>query len=177
MASRTWRKVRTLWQSNRTMLRSVTALSGLLFQAKGRMDLAFRWQVLWSSLFVVSFFCGLPWGLLGVTSALAITELLVFVPRYWVATRIVCGLELKTILRSLVRHLANCGLMGATVAGFRYLFEQMGVPASVSLFVCVLIGALTYGVTVLWLRPPEIFDFLKVSRLENHRWLPARLRR
>jgi PST family polysaccharide transporter len=61
-------------------LQSIATTSGSIYQALGRTDIMFKWGIFSSIAFTISFIIGLKWGILGVSIAYLIMNLLIVYP-------------------------------------------------------------------------------------------------
>jgi PST family polysaccharide transporter len=73
------------------MIQSITTTTGPIYKAKGRTDLLLLWGLISSSLYVVSFIVGLPFGLRGVAISYLIVVLLLLYPTLAIPFRLVDG--------------------------------------------------------------------------------------
>jgi PST family polysaccharide transporter len=62
------------------LIEPILGTTGWVLISTGRSDKLIRWGVFQAALIVVSFFCGLPWGALGVAIAFAVCKILLLVP-------------------------------------------------------------------------------------------------
>src|SRR5262249_27813876 len=64
------------------MLQSIFTMGGLIYNARGRTDWLLRWGILSSTVYVLSFFIGLRWGILGVAVSYTIAWMLLMYPGF-----------------------------------------------------------------------------------------------
>jgi O-antigen/teichoic acid export membrane protein len=155
------------------MAQSVFTTTGLIYQAKGRADWLLRWGLVSASLYVVSFFAGLPWGIQGVAVSYSIVWTVLMFPGFMIPFRLIelpireFGLQLWPGLK--------CSLLMALIAG-AWLFglERMGIHNSaIQLFSTVVIGSLSY-LALLWRWKPPAVSELRVLLLQSGNGMAAR---
>jgi PST family polysaccharide transporter len=150
------------------MMQSVTGTTGQMMLAKGRSGLRFWWSVVYSGLMVISFFCGLPWGVVGVATAYAIVN----VPVSYISFRIALGIvhhPMSGLWRALSAPTSASAIMFGSVWAAKSGLLATGLSAWPTLLFCVPLGIIVYMVTLLAIRPPALSDVLSL--------IPAGLRR
>jgi lipopolysaccharide exporter len=162
------------------MVQSITTVAGIIYNAKGRTDLMFRWGVTSSILFVLSFFIGLRWGIMGVATSYAIMFALLLVPGLVIPFRLI-ELSLWDFCKHLWPVLKASLLMTAVVAAWMAALRWLGVTSPhVTLFSSVAVGAVTYILLLLWWAPPALVELRNISETSGNsilaraaRWLPS----
>src|SRR5678815_2389778 len=71
------------------MIQSITTTIGQIYKAKGRTDILMLWGLASSSLYVLSFMAGLPFGIRGVAISYTITVLLLLYPTFAIPLRLI----------------------------------------------------------------------------------------
>ncbi len=144
------------------LLQSIGTTVGVIYQAKGRTDLMFRWGVLVAVVMAVAFAVGLQWEIRGVALAYAISSLILAYPGLHIPFYLI-GLRVSELGRFLLPALRATAVMVACTLGMRFLVAAHLVPGW-HLVVVVLTGVVTYGVaSLLWNRRAilEIWDLLR----------------
>ncbi len=156
-------------------LQSIGATPGQIFLATGNAALRFWWSVIYTSTILTSFFVGVQWGIIGVTSAFSIVMLPISVAAFWLALRLV-DLELIAIWRALEKVIAATLTMGVTVWVLEFALVRAGLGDWVVLAVCVPAGVIAYGATAWALRIEAIDDILRLipERISSLVRRPAR---
>jgi PST family polysaccharide transporter len=140
------------------LVQSIVATVGQIYTAKGRTDLMFRVGGTASVLFVIGFFVGLPWGILGIASSYAIFTALLALPLLYIPFRLI-DLRLVDMWHALKGIAASTLLMAVVVATLRSAvtsYRQM--PPVVDLLLFTAVGATVYGATVFLRRLPALID-------------------
>jgi len=144
------------------MLQSLTALTGNIYLAKGATGALFRWGTLFSSIFVLGFIAGLPWGIVGVASSYAALTALLFVPTLAIPFRLI-GLPLRALWKSLGPVVACTAAMAALVVGLRWVLVQLHTVALAALPVCIAAGAVFYFILMFRARVAVFCDVLSMA--------------
>jgi O-antigen/teichoic acid export membrane protein len=140
------------------VLESLWPIAGQICLAKGRADLYFRLGVGGGLLFVSGFFVGLPWGIVGVASAYAVTCLFWVPTFFWFVFRLVQGLTLRRLCRTILPYARASGAMAVLVLICRWALFAFGASESLALALSVMMGAVTYATIVLAMRLPAMRD-------------------
>lgn len=144
-------------------IQSVGSTVGQLYLAKGRADWLFRWGVSAGALYVLSFVIGIPWGIIGVALAYALTNLLLSYPLFAIPFRLVRGLHLRDLVIELWPY-TWCSLsMAMFVLSAERLLNAAGIPPTAIVMICIPIGALAYSVLALWHKPPALGDCARLA--------------
>jgi PST family polysaccharide transporter len=101
------------------LLEPIGATTGWILIATGRSDKLFRWGLLQAFLVVGSFFCGLPWGAIGVASAFAVCKSLVLVPSFWYTLKD-SPVSARAVIGAVWRPACLSVLLFAVLAGAHY---------------------------------------------------------
>jgi PST family polysaccharide transporter len=129
------------WFAPIGLLQSIGTTVGMLYLAKGRTDVMFRWGVGAGTLIVIAFIVGLQGGLVGVAMAYCFISLVLSLPSLYIPLRFI-NMPLNVILKGLVPALGSSLLMGAVL----YLLNTMLNPhGGWALLGMILTGALVYG--------------------------------
>ncbi len=122
--------------------RSISATTGSLYQAKERTDLMFRWGTYYVVIVLVAFAIGVHWDIFGVAAAYSATLLFAY-PLYKVPAGLI-GVRVRDIASALVKPVALCTVMAATVVGMRALVEPIVSPG-VALSLAIVTGVAVYA--------------------------------
>jgi O-antigen/teichoic acid export membrane protein len=115
---------------------------GVIYLAKGRSDLMFRWNLVVTAVVLTAFVVGLRWGVVGVAAAYAAT-LPLAVPSLTIPFCLI-GLTLSSFWGAIRRPLVSSGLMAAVVLATRAAFDGRASDATILMLTCAL-GATTYA--------------------------------
>ena len=143
-------------------VQSVFTTTGLIYNTTGRTDLQFRWTILTSVIYVLSFVLGLRWGILGVASCYAIAWTLLMVPSFAIPFRLV-HLAGGEFVRTLWPTVAYSLTMTLIAGGWRIALWHIGVRNPIfELASTVAVGGATYLGLLYWRRPPVLGEFFTV---------------
>ena len=123
-------------------LKSLLHTTSLLYVVKARTDWLLRWTLVAGGLSVASYVVGLPFGIVGVATAYAGVQVLLFYPAFAIPFRLI-GLPFSALLRALLPYAISSMVMGAAVLVLRRALELLGVG-----HLPVLIASVGAGVTV-----------------------------
>lgn len=124
--------------------------TGWLYTSLGRTDKMFKWGVFTGVMYVLGFFIGLRWGLLGVTWSYCIVSWAFWYPGWSIAGRL-AGLSFGNMLAVLTPSSLCAIAMGGGVWVVGLCLRSV-VPVSVTLAAQVLSGAAIYACLVMGLR-------------------------
>jgi O-antigen/teichoic acid export membrane protein len=145
------------------MVQSISTTVGQIYIATGRTDLMLRWGTAFSSLILVGFVVGLPWGIQGVATSYAIVIACVLLPALWAAFRII-DLPLLDLWRSLWPGLKCALLMASAVLALRQAFIYAAPNLLIiRLVACSSVGAFVYLYLMWRLRPPVVQDMIQLT--------------
>ena len=138
------------------LMQSMMTLTGQIYTAIGRTDLMFRFGMLFCSVFILSFFAGLPWGTTGVAAAYALANLLLVYPVFAIPFRLV-SLTVPTFLRTLAPQLGLAIAMALVVKAALLGLLRWGVESPlVLLCASVALGMAVYIAGALAFRLPAL---------------------
>jgi O-antigen/teichoic acid export membrane protein len=123
--------------------------AGWLYIATGKTDRMLKWGVFASSLTVVSFFIGLPYGARGVALCYAVAMLLQVYPCMYYATR---GLEITTsdLFSAIAQSLVAALIAGLATIGIKFALNPI-LPVWGIAIACTLVMAGLYVAIVFYL--------------------------
>ena len=146
------------------MIQSASTTAGIVFTSKGRTDWLFRLVVAETTLALTAYVVGLPWGLLGVATASALTHFLWSFPLFTFAARL-SGVPVSAVYRALWPPLRDAALMAAAVVAVRAALVDAGVATPwVLLGAMVGVGVVLYAALVLRGLPPTALGRLAWAR-------------
>ncbi len=151
------------------IFRSVSAPANGVLLSTGRSDWLFRVTLITGITVTGSIFCGLSWGIIGVASAYAIVMVPLTYLRFAVALRLI-ELRFSDLLGSLRPYIIATAIMAGLVLACRLMLENIGFESYLVLVICVLLGIVIYASLMLFMRPPAVFDLLRILP-GNHQWL------
>jgi len=142
------------------MLQSISNTTGMIFTAKGRTDVQFRWALVEAGVVLPAFVIGLRWGTIGVASCYAIAEFLLCYPLFTIAGRII-DLRVPELARALWPVMRNALVMFVVVLLTRFGLPLLGVEKLWPVFGTTLaIGVAIYMLLLLCSRQPVLRDVL-----------------
>ena len=142
------------------MLQALGTTTGQLFMATGRTDLMFRWGIIASSLTVLSFVAGLPWGIKGVALSYAVATALLTSPLFLIASHLI-QLSLNELWKAIRPITFATILMAIEIFLIAYLMKEAS-PATVLAF-CILIGTVTYTFLIRLLAPRLLSELKAIA--------------
>jgi O-antigen/teichoic acid export membrane protein len=146
------------------MVQSISTTVGQIYIATGRTDLMLRWGSIFSSLIVVSFIAGLPWGIQGVAVSYAVMIAGILIPVFWAAFRII-NLPLLDLWRALWPGLKCTLIMGAVVLTLHQVLARTEPQLQIfRLAVCSLVGAVVYLYLMFRIHSPVLQDLIQLTR-------------
>jgi len=153
------------------MLQSITSVAGMIFTAKGRTGLQFRWALVETSVVLPAFVMGLHWGIVGVACGYGVAVFLLSYPFFVITSRII-GLRVSELARTLWPVMRNAAVMLAVVLLTRLGLPILGVGKPWPVFVTTLaVGVVIYVLLLLRSRPPVLRDVLGLLQLDDVPWL------
>ena len=139
-------------------LQSVTSTITLVYNAQGKTNLLFRWQIFASICYVASFVVGLRWGILGVAVSYTIMWLLIMVPMLLIPFRLV-GITLKSFCVALWPTTWATLVMAAVAALWLHAGQRLGMRnPMLQLVTTAGIGGIVYIGLILWRKPPVLSE-------------------
>jgi O-antigen/teichoic acid export membrane protein len=144
------------------ILQSVQGLNSSVLRAVNQTSALFKYSVVVTVASVSAFVLGLPWGIVGVAAAYAISSAIVE-PYYSCLTARSVGLSLRGFVTPLLGVLQAVIGMGAAVLFARELMLSIGVPPVPRLLLEVGLGAAVYLPLLTW-RAPEVALELRSAR-------------
>jgi lipopolysaccharide exporter len=147
-------------------LQAVNYSVTLVYQAKGRTDLLFRWSVFSGTLMIAAYVVGLAWGVLGVVAAYAIVIVLLTPVAYILPFRLI-EMRWRDFVAALVPYVAATSVMVAFVLGLQWVLRTVSVDDLAVLLASVGAGAAVYAAVLLVWRPPALGDLAGLLALRR----------
>jgi PST family polysaccharide transporter len=156
------------------ILQSVSSGSNGVMLAKNKT----QW-VLWTSSIkgvgtILALLAGIPWGIRGVAIAYMIVSIPLSMLSYFVAGRLI-HMPFWEPYFGLKPYIVGSAVMAAVTFAVNYALEAAGMPLAVQFVAAILSGAVTYIAMMLYLRPPAVYDFVRVLPAGVVRMLPKKL--
>jgi len=153
------------------LLQSITVTTGMIFTAKGRTGLQFRWALIETFFVLPAFVIGLRWGTVGVASGYAVSQFLLCYPLFMIVGRII-DLRVPELARALWPALRNATVMLAVVLLTRLALPLLGVERAGPLFGATLaMGVTVYVALLLRSHSPALREALGLLPFDGIAWL------
>jgi O-antigen/teichoic acid export membrane protein len=151
------------------LVQSVQTSVGILYQAKGRTDWMFRWNLVVLGTAVAAFLVGVHFGAIGVAAAYAITTLaLVTLPGFLIPFSLI-GLKMKDFGVALLPQFLVTASMALVCEGWLLFLTSMQVKnAWIRLLTASVLGAAVYIAGILTARPRVIEYLEEVMDTSDH---------
>ena len=124
------------------LLQSIYTPAGIIYQAKGRTDWWFRWGAVTGVLFIIAFWIGLKWGVIGVALAYLIVNIITFYPGLAIPFKLI-ELKVFNFIFSFNKNIIISLAMFVIVLCFKYVLN-MYLGITESLIISVIIGIVAY---------------------------------
>lgn len=121
---------------------SLATTTGWIFLSQGRTDIRFRMQVVFTTLFLISFIIGLNWGAIGVAICYTIMSILLTPIQFHIAGKLI-DVTFCEIIKS-VASIFFCGLLMAIVIFVVGEIMPSNWPEWLILIVQIIVGGITY---------------------------------
>jgi O-antigen/teichoic acid export membrane protein len=144
-------------------IQAVSTTTSVLYQAKGRTDLQFRWGMVVGLAMLGSYLIGSRWGATGVAWSFLLGTLVLAVPTLAIPFNLV-DLPFRRFLVGLLPSAVPTAIMAAAAYGLRRALEAGGAGPGVTLFIPVGVGAAIYCGIVLVTRPQALRDLVLLVR-------------
>ena len=151
------------------ILQSIGIVAGQLYLAKGRSDWLFWWNLFASTVTILSFLCGLPWGIIGVAIAYAVVMLPLGVVSWAIPCRLI-NLPLIVLLKMLWPYASSSTIMASLVLVCRLILENAGFDSVLVISICVLLGGVIYIAIILFWQLPALDDITRLLSTGNLRF-------
>jgi lipopolysaccharide exporter len=144
----------------------------LIYQAKARTDLLFRWSVFSGTLMVGAYVAGLPWGVTGVVVVYAGVILFLTPLAYILPFRLI-GMRWPDFLRALSPYATSSAVMVAAVLALQTVLRIRAAGEFVILLGSVVVGVGVYVTVIAIWRPPAVRDLRLLLSLRRGRATPG----
>ena len=126
------------------ILQAIATNIGWIYLSQGRTDILFRWGVLATAVYAISFAVGLRWGVVGVALAYKIAGYLLAYPSFAIPFRLI-DLKVSYFFAQLRTIILATLILGAIALSVRVYLEKLGgMPQVVILFIVTALGLLSY---------------------------------
>jgi O-antigen/teichoic acid export membrane protein len=140
------------------LLQSLQGMNGTILRAVDRTRTLLRYSVVVLVASTIAFVVGLPWGVVGVAAAYAISSTIIEPYYTWLTTRAV-GMSLLDFGRNFGGIVQAAVIMLVAVLLAKSTLVDAGLGDAPRLLALVLVGVLIYGACVAW-RAPEVLEEL-----------------
>jgi len=137
-------------------VQSILAAVGLTYMSQGRTDILFKWSIVSTSVFSISFAVGLRWGVLGVAIAYSIATYSITYPSFAIAFRLI-DLKVKDFLARLWSIVLATLILGAIAFLLRISLERLGVTQNVIILAIVTAASLLSYFALVFVLDKELF--------------------
>jgi lipopolysaccharide exporter len=149
------------------ILQAMTGINSNVLLAKGRSDWLLWWNLGSGAFTIISFFCGLPWGVVGVAAAYGIAMLPLSFLSCVIAFHLI-KIPLVELFVTVRPYAVASAVMAASVLVCRQVLEHWGYALVPVLTISILAAVIVYIAIVLLVQPAALHDYL---------WMfPARLK-
>lgn len=157
------------------VLHSIQATTGQIHLCKGRTDLMFRLSILSAATIGVASFAAIPWGLVGVSSAVCFTYVLISWPIMHFSYSIVPGLQIRHLLAAIAPSFlcATTMFLFVTLTKHALLLYEMSAMSTMFAIICE--GAVVYAFLVVFFQLDAVSDVKRLLPARFH-WLLERRR-
>jgi lipopolysaccharide exporter len=147
-------------------LQAVNYSVTLVYQAKGRTDLLFRWSVFSGTLMIAAYVVGLTWGVLGVVVAYA-AVIVVLTPLAYILPFRLIEMRWRDFLVELLPFVIATSVMVGVVLGLQWVLHTASTGDLGVLSASVGTGVAVYaGMLLVW-RPPALEDLARLLLLRR----------
>lgn len=144
------------------LIQSVSSTVGLIYQAKGRTDMMFKWSLFAGIVFITAFIIGLKWGVLGVALSYFISYLLVTYPSFAIPFKLI-ELKFSFFISNLYKIFLSGFVMYVVVFIFSLFFN--GVLSDVYiLLLSIIIGVFIFIFMSYFINKRDTLAFLKMLK-------------
>ncbi len=152
-------------------IQSIAVTTGHLLIALDKTGVYLRWGLFSGAVLIAAFLIGIRWGLMGITSAYALTMIPLSFGSFFISFR-AAGIAFRELLHALRPYASATLAMAIAVGVVRSSTTGFGLAAIETLVISVLIGALAYGAMLYMSRPPAVYDLARMVGVD----FPARPR-
>jgi PST family polysaccharide transporter len=132
-----------------------------LYLVKGRTDQYFVWAFTSGLVIALSFICGLPWGLLGVTVSFSIAVMILGTLGFWAPFKLI-ELKMSKFLHTLWPYIWMSTVMGISIWICLQLMEWGGLGKTPELLIGTLVGFIVYAALCIVTKPAALIDLIRL---------------
>jgi O-antigen/teichoic acid export membrane protein len=150
------------------LFQSIATNTGWIFLSQGKADIRLKLQIVFSTLFIISFLLGVRWGAMGVAVCYTVASLLATPIQFQVAGRLI-GLTFMDIVRATTGILLCAAIMAFLVLGLGHILPSHW-PRSLHLILQIFFGV-TFYFAIIHIKKLRAYMELKEvlhQRWENH---------
>ena len=144
------------------MVAAIVSNVASIYKAKGRTDWMFRWTLVGAPVRIAAIVIGLRWGIVGVAAAYSISFVILTYPSLAIPFRLI-HLQMGRLVKSISMPLVTSLIMFGVVY-FLELALYGRLRTGVSLAVCIVTGAVIYGLLNLWLNREQLTEMITALR-------------
>ena len=148
------------------MLQSLSSTVGTIYQAKGRTDLQFRWEIVTGMSMLTAFVIGVKWGIVGVGVAYGISSALLTYPSFKIPFDLI-HLRMRDFGAVIWRPLLASLLMLMLLLGLKFWFLPTALASSWMLCILIPVGCISYLSISWYINREQIQQLLVVLKLNN----------
>uniref|UniRef100_A0A7C3VMF6 MOP flippase family protein n=1 Tax=Planktothricoides sp. SpSt-374 TaxID=2282167 RepID=A0A7C3VMF6_9CYAN len=137
---------------------------GMIYQAKGRTDIMFRWSLLAGFLIIPAFVIGLQWGIVGVATAYAIATMLLSYPSFAIPFRLI-QLPMQDFLSVIWRPFFVSILMLVVIIAVKFLLP-IDINNGWMLLILGTAGSISYVLSSLFINQTQIKELFRLIYLK-----------
>lgn len=143
------------------MVQSIGTTLSVIYQAKGRTDLLFRWGVVMGCVAVIAFAIGLRWGIIGVAAAYAISCTVLLYPNFAIPLKLI-ELPVWKLCQTLLPTLLSSIVMLAVLLVLNFLLQNLS--NSWKLAGLIPTGVSVYLLVTWFVQPQQLKNILDLAR-------------
>jgi PST family polysaccharide transporter len=144
---------------------SIATNTGWIFLSQGRTDVRLKLQIVFSTLFIISFLIGIRWGAIGVAVCYAIASLSATPIQFHVAGRLI-GMTFMDIVRATTGILICAVIMAACVLGLGHILPSEW-PRWLNLILQISFGIIFY-LSLIHIK--QLKAYLEVKEILYEQW-------
>jgi PST family polysaccharide transporter len=140
-------------------LQAVAGTTGSLYTARGRTDLAFRWQVGSSIVYMICYLLGALWGVSGVAGGYLVGTLILIYPAFAIPLGLI-NVSVRPVLGEATVTATVAAVSGAGAYGVVQLLAGRGLADLLQIVAGLAVIGLGFGLYILFGRPTAFKDLL-----------------
>jgi PST family polysaccharide transporter len=145
------------WLAPVGFIQSLVSTTGTVLMARGNTGLMLRLGIIGAVLQVIAFVIGARWGIVGVTAAYLVANILNAIPALYFSGRLI-DVTLGALLRCIAPAVGASLLMAAIVMALQGVIDAAVPNALLSFLILVACGAIVYALASLVLLRPQLLS-------------------